>query len=51
MTTSGVSCSKLSTLAIEIENYGALFSILVLEKLPHDVKLIDTRILKRTHGI
>ena len=37
---------NLSTLGIKMENYGALISILVLEKLFHDVKLIITRNVK-----
>ena len=34
---------SLSSLGLEKENYGALTSTLVLEKLPHNVKLIVTR--------
>lgn len=38
---------SLSTLGIKMENYGALVSTLVLEKLSHDVKLIINRIVKK----
>ena len=37
---------SLSTLGNEIENYGALISALILEKLPPEVKLAVTRNIK-----
>ena len=36
----------LSELGIEMENYGALISTLILEKLPPEVKLVITRNIK-----
>ena len=35
---------SLSTLGIEMENYGALISTLILEKLPPEIKLVITRL-------
>ena len=37
---------RLSTLGIEMENYGALISTLILEKLPPELKLAITRNIK-----